>query len=82
MLHGGGANLSRDVRRRAIATAFNAGFLVPEKAYPFTVPLDFAKTMPRRLQQALGFRSIHQRDPVGGSLWQHNYEELADFPGL
>lgn len=82
VLHGGGANVSRDVRRRVIATAFNAGFLVPEEAYPFTVPLDLVKTMPRHLQQALGFRSIHQRDPVGGSLWQHNYEELADFLGL
>lgn len=82
VLHGGGANASADVRRRVIATAFNAGYLVPEEAYPFTVPLELAKTMPRRLQQALGFRSIHQRDPVGGSLWQHNYEELADFLGL
>jgi hypothetical protein len=82
LVHGGGANRSRDVRRRVIATAFNAGFLVPEEAYPFTVPLELARTMPPRLQQALGFRSFHQRDPVGGSLWQHNYEELADFLGL
>ena len=41
--------------------------------------LELARTMPKRLQQALGFRSFHQRDPAGGSLWQHNYEELAAF---
>lgn len=82
LLHGGGANRSQNVRRRVIATAFNAGFLVPEEAYPFTVPLELARTMPKRLQQALGFRSFHQRNPAGGSLWQHNYEELADFLGL
>lgn len=82
VVHGGGANRTKDVRRRVIATAFNAGFLVPEEAYPFTVPLDLVRTMPKRLQQALGFRSFHQRDPIGGSLWQHDYEELADFLGL
>jgi len=82
VVHGGGANRSEDVRRRVIATAFNAGFLVPEEAYPFTVPLELARTLPKRLQQALGFRSFHQRDPLGGSLWQHNYEELADYLDL
>lgn len=82
VVHGGGANRSANIRRRVIATAFNAGFLVPEEAYPFTVPLELARTLPPRLQQALGFRSFHQRDPLGGSLWQHNYEELADFLGL
>lgn len=82
LVHGGGANRTQNVRRRVIATAFNAGFLVPEEAYPFTVPLDLARTLPKRLQQALGFRSFHQREPLGGSLWLHNYEELADHLGL
>jgi hypothetical protein len=82
LVHGGGANVTKDVRRRVISTAFNPGFLVPEEAYPFTVPMDIVRTMPPRLQQALGFRSFHQRDPIGGSLWQHNYEELAGYLGL
>jgi len=29
------------------------------------------------MQQLIGFRSFHQTKPRGGSLWQHNYEELA-----
>ena len=55
----------------------NPGFLVPEEAYPFAVPMEVAREMSPRLQQMTGFRSFHQHNPRGGSLWQHNYEELA-----
>jgi len=82
MIHGGGANLTADVRRRVIASAFNPSFLVPEEAYPFVVPMEEARKMSPRLQQMIGFRSFHQREPRGGSLWQHNYEELALHLGL
>lgn len=79
LVHGGGANRSTDRKRRVIATAFNPGFLVPEEAYPFVVPMELARTMSPRLQQMIGFRSFHQRLLQGGSLWQHNYEELATY---
>jgi len=82
VLHGGGANVTADVKRRVIASAFNPSFLVPEEAYPFVVPLEEARKMSPRLQQMIGFRSFHQRNPRGGSLWQHNYEELALHLGL
>jgi hypothetical protein len=55
---------------------------VPEEAYPFVVPMEEARKMSPRLQQMIGFRSFHQREPRGGSLWQHNYEELALHLGL
>ena len=77
-LHGGGANVTTDVKRRVLSTAFNPGFLVPEEAYPFVVPLELARTMSPALQQLIGFRSFHQFRQHGGSLWQHNFEELAD----
>ena len=82
LIHGGGANTTADVKRRVIAAAFCPGFLTPEEAYPFVIPLDAARTFSPRLQQMLGFRSFHQRKPRGGSLWQHNYEELALHLGL
>jgi ectoine hydroxylase-related dioxygenase (phytanoyl-CoA dioxygenase family) len=82
VLHGGGANVTADVKRRVIASAFNPSFLVPEEAYPFVVPMEEARKMSPRLQQMIGFRSFHQREPRGGSLWQHNYEELALHLGL
>jgi ectoine hydroxylase-related dioxygenase (phytanoyl-CoA dioxygenase family) len=82
VIHGGGANVTANVKRRVIAAAFNPAFLVPEEAYPFVVPMEEARKMSPRLQQMIGFRSFHQRDPRGGSLWQHNYEELALHLGL
>jgi hypothetical protein len=41
--------------------------------------MEVARKMSPRMQQLIGFRSIHQREPRGGSLWQINYEELADY---
>jgi ectoine hydroxylase-related dioxygenase (phytanoyl-CoA dioxygenase family) len=82
LIHGGGANVTPDVKRRVVSSAFNPCFLVPEEAYPFVVPMDEARKMSPRLQQMIGFRSFHQRHPPGGSLWQHNYEELALHLGL
>lgn len=82
VLHGGGANRTSDVRRRVVTTTFAPGFLVPEEAYPFSVPVEAVRNWSPRMQQMLGFRSFHQRDPLGGSLWQVNYEELGDTLGL
>jgi ectoine hydroxylase-related dioxygenase (phytanoyl-CoA dioxygenase family) len=82
VVHGGGANTSKDIKRRAISTAFNPGFLVPEEAYPFSVPLEQVRNMTPEVQQMLGFRSFHQNDPVGGSLWQLHYGELAEHLNL
>jgi ectoine hydroxylase-related dioxygenase (phytanoyl-CoA dioxygenase family) len=82
VIHGGGANTTRSVKRRVIATGFNPGFMVPEEAYPFVVPMEVARQMSPTLQQLIGFRSFHQYRQGGGSLWQHNYEELADYLAL
>jgi ectoine hydroxylase-related dioxygenase (phytanoyl-CoA dioxygenase family) len=82
LVHGGGANVTPDVRRRVIAVPYNPGFLLPEEAYPFSVPMEEARKMSPRMQQLIGFRSFHQNEPRGGSLWQQNYEELATYLGL
>lgn len=82
LVHGGGANVTKNVRRRVVTCPYNPGFLVPEEAYPFTVPLEVAREMSPAMQQLIGFRSFHQRNPSGGSLWQHDYEELALYLGL
>jgi len=39
-LHGGGANMTTNVKRRVLSVAFSPGFLVPEEAHPFVVPLE------------------------------------------
>src|SRR5262249_2626673 len=78
-IHGGGANVTADVERRVLSVSFNPGFLTPEEAYPFFVPVEVAREMSPVMQQLIGFRSFHQHRQHGGSLWQHNYEELADY---
>lgn len=81
-VHGGGANLSEGYRRRVVSMSYNAGFLVPEEAYPFVVSLETARQLSPTMQQLIGFRSFHQYRHQGGSLWQHQYSELADHLGL
>ena len=81
LLHGAGENRSNRARR-ALALAFCPGWLVPEEAYPFVVPMEIARTLSPRAQQLTGFRSFHNAKLGGGSLWQVDYLELADFPRL
>lgn len=80
--HGGGANVTTDQYRRAVAFTFNLGWLVPEEAYPFVVDMELVRTLSPRVQQILGFRSF-TADLYGlPGLWQVNYEEIADYIGL
>lgn len=80
VLHGGGANRTRDEKRRAISFSLQASFLTPEEAYPFQVSLDTVRTMSARAQRMIGFRS---QFPLGSpGLWQMDASELADMLGL
>lgn len=79
VVHGGGANRTTDRRRRGLSLAYNPGWLVPEEAYPFIVPMEIARELPPRAQQLIGFRSFHNAGNGGGSLWQNNYVEIADY---
>ncbi len=81
VVHGGGANRSGRPRR-ALALPYTLGWLAPEEAYPFYVPLELARTLPARAQQLIGFRSHHNAGQSAGSLWQIEYEELANYLGL
>lgn len=78
--HGGGANRTEGEYRRAVAFAFNPGFLTGEEAYPFLVDRDVAKSLSPRVQRALGFRSQYPTGSPG--LWQVDYADLGDYLGL
>ncbi|WP_434664957.1 phytanoyl-CoA dioxygenase family protein [Paraburkholderia sp. A3BS-1L] len=81
VLHGGGANVTSNERRRGLTMPMQPGYLTPEEAYPFLISMDIVKTLSARAQRIIGFRSVY---PAGGSpgLWQNNYEELANHLGL
>ncbi|MCV7287807.1 phytanoyl-CoA dioxygenase family protein [Mycolicibacterium wolinskyi] len=82
LAHGGGANVTKDERRRGVAFTFNPGYLVPEEAYPFTVDIDLARSLSPRVQQLIGFRSFYDTTHGYPGLWQNNYDEIADYIGL
>lgn len=81
VLHGGGENKSNR-RRRALAMAYNLGWLMPEEAYPFGISLEMARELSPRAQQLLGFRSFSNQVGGGGTVWQMDYRPLAEFLGL
>lgn len=64
VVHGGGANTTKDQWRVGLHAGFCCGWLRAEENYPLTVPLDVAKTLPKDVQYLLGFRSY---DPAFGA---------------
>jgi ectoine hydroxylase-related dioxygenase (phytanoyl-CoA dioxygenase family) len=73
LLHGGGANVTRDRSRRVVSTSWSLSFLTPEEAWPFVISVDEARAYPPRVQAALGFHSFTYRGEEPGFLWRvHN----------
>lgn len=83
ILHGGGANVSKNEVRRGLALAFNAGLLMPTDAHPFMIPQAIAKTLPQRVQNILGFRTFNIHSKLGGKLWfGENQQDLGKYLNL
>jgi ectoine hydroxylase-related dioxygenase (phytanoyl-CoA dioxygenase family) len=82
VIHGGGANQSRDRWRFAMHLSFVVGWLTPEEASPLFYPLDVIRALPPRTQRLLGFRSYDPRPHVSGRLWLKNFNELETEIGL
>lgn len=79
VVHGMGQNKT-DAERGCIQISVCASFLTPAEAHPFIVTLDTAKTLSRRAQRFIGFRSQYPRGSPG--LWTKDYTELALHLGL
>lgn len=81
VLHGGGANRSAAPRRGAVVS-FRLGWLAPAEKLLLSTPPALVRTLPRRLQQLLGYQVhrpnlgwIEGRDPIE---WlQGAFSELA-----
>jgi ectoine hydroxylase-related dioxygenase (phytanoyl-CoA dioxygenase family) len=63
--HGGGANVTSDVRRRGMHVSYCAGWLRTEENNALSTPPEVAKRMSTRAQELLGF-GIHDDLAVGG----------------
>ena len=75
VIHGGGTNKTAHEKRRGLAFSFQCGYLTPEEAYPFMIPIETVKKLSPRAQAMVGFRSQYPLDSPG--LWQWDYDELA-----
>lgn len=76
VVHGGGANTTKDITRRAITLVFQCSYLTPEEAYPFLVDKEIAKTLTPRGQRMIGFRSQFLKDSPG--VWKRDYGEYDE----
>ncbi|MEQ9642375.1 MAG: phytanoyl-CoA dioxygenase family protein [Alphaproteobacteria bacterium] len=56
-LHGGGANVTTDTRRRGMFLGYVVGWLRTEENTFLTVPIEAVREMPRRIQELLGYKA-------------------------
>jgi len=75
IIHGGGANTTRDEWRVGLHAGFCRGWLRSEENHQLTTNLEQARRMPEHVQRLLGFRSFSQ--PLGGRLGLVDYEDCA-----
>jgi ectoine hydroxylase-related dioxygenase (phytanoyl-CoA dioxygenase family) len=82
LLHGGGANATRDRPRRVLSTGFAIPFFMGEEAWPFAIPLEEVRTYPKQVQSFLGFRSVSCKGEEPGFLWRLKARPLEVELGL
>jgi ectoine hydroxylase-related dioxygenase (phytanoyl-CoA dioxygenase family) len=63
--HAGGANVTRDQKRRGVHVSYTLGWLRTEENQCLATPLEVARKLPRRAQELLGF-GIHDDIEIGG----------------
>jgi ectoine hydroxylase-related dioxygenase (phytanoyl-CoA dioxygenase family) len=82
VLHGGGANVTKDKSRRLLSTGFGIPFFVGEEAWPFIIPVEEVRSYPKQVQNFLGFRSISYNGEEPGFLWRVDARPLEERLGL
>jgi len=76
LIHGGGANQTADLWRRAMHLSFVLGWLTPEESSPIDyTDADLAQQSPR-VQRLLGHRSYDPRPHRGGGLWLRHVDPI------
>jgi len=75
VIHGGGANSSRDEWRVGLHAGFVLGWLRSEENHQLTTSLEVARALPEHAQRMLGFRSYVP--PKSARLGMVNYEDAS-----
>jgi ectoine hydroxylase-related dioxygenase (phytanoyl-CoA dioxygenase family) len=58
-IHGGGANVTTDEKRRGMFLGYLLGWLRTEENMFLTVPIEKVRKMPKRIQELLGYKPHH-----------------------
>lgn len=56
-IHGGGANVTQDTKRRGMFLGYVVGWLRTEENSFLTVPIEAVRGMPKRIQELLGYKA-------------------------
>lgn len=80
LLHGGGANLTRDQHRRIVSLSFVSSAFTVENASPLFTDLSLVSKMPKRVQKLLGFRTMYPAGSPG--LWGFETDDTGRALGL
>jgi ectoine hydroxylase-related dioxygenase (phytanoyl-CoA dioxygenase family) len=81
VVHGGGANRTRERWRRAMHLSFVVGWLTPEESSPLDYTDAELARCSARVQRLLGHRSYDPRPLPGGGLWLRNANKIEDQTG-
>jgi ectoine hydroxylase-related dioxygenase (phytanoyl-CoA dioxygenase family) len=76
VIHGGGANRTKDRWRMALHVSFVVGWLTPEEASPLEYTADEVTDLPERVQRLLGFRSYDPAPHPSGRLWLRHFDNV------
>lgn len=78
VVHGGGANQTRDRWRKAMHLSFVAGWLTPEESSPIDYSDEELASCSPRVQRLLGHRSYDPRPLFGGGLWLRHANKIEE----
>jgi hypothetical protein len=82
VLHGGGANTTRNTPRRVLSSGYAIPFFMGEEAWPFVIPAEEVREYPKQVQAALGFRSVSMHGEQPGFLWRAEARPLEEKLGI
>jgi ectoine hydroxylase-related dioxygenase (phytanoyl-CoA dioxygenase family) len=81
VVHGGGANRTKDRWRKAMHLSFLVGWLTPEESSPIDYSDEELSRRSPRVQRLLGHRSYDPRPKFGGGLWLRHANKIEDQTG-
>ena len=76
VVHGGGANQTKDRWRLAMHLSFVLGWIVPEESSPIDYTDEELASQSPRVQRLLGHRSYDPRPHFGGGLWLRHADKI------